>query len=354
MGLMDYLSITPAVAEQANKLTGVSAPPSSASNDKEALPNFEKAKPQESSPSTDVDYDKLIREKGYYGAFQSLNKKPDFEAEEKRTRRARELALLGDVANLGGQVFASGMGARRFSPIQSQVPQYTERLQRLRDAKRDYDVDFNNKSLSMIFRDYEQKRADGYRDKQLEAAARKDTYDRLWDKYKLDSELGYKRDKDKDAIAAKEEAIKETKRHNSATEAIGRTNAAANITRANKDSAKGNEVAYVTKYGDVTFNNPKNKRAATFSVLEIMRNGAPEIEREKIDKLLYEAQNGDMNSFNKAEMYVSQNLNSDPIALKHLYELAGKYGRVSANGNQKQLRDKTRGANNNKSLGLNW
>lgn len=160
MGLMDYLSTTPAVTEPVNKLTGVTAPPSSASDDKVALPDFEKAKPQETPQSTEIDYSKLIREKGYYGAFLSLNKKPDFEAEEKRTRRARELALLGDVANLGGQAFASAMGARRFTPINSQVPQYNERLQRLRDAKRDYDADFNNKSLSMIFRDYEQKRAD--------------------------------------------------------------------------------------------------------------------------------------------------------------------------------------------------
>lgn len=159
MGLMDYLSITPTVASQANRMTGVSAPPASASDDKVALPNFDKADPETSSP-TDVDFNKLIREKGYYGAFQSLNKKPDFEGEEKRTRRARELALLGDIANLGGQALASGMGARRFAPINSQVPQYNERLQRLRDARRAYDTDFNNKSLSMIFKDYEQKRAD--------------------------------------------------------------------------------------------------------------------------------------------------------------------------------------------------
>lgn len=159
MGLMDYLSITPTLASQANRMTGVPAPPISASDDKVALPNFDKANPETSSP-TDIDFNKLIREKGYYGAFQSLNKKPDFDGEEKRTRRARELALLGDIANLGGQALASSMGARRFAPINSQVPQYNERLQRLRDARRAYDTDFNNKSLSMIFKDYEQKRAD--------------------------------------------------------------------------------------------------------------------------------------------------------------------------------------------------
>lgn len=159
MGLMDYLNIAPPASE-ADKVTGTPAPPPSASHDKMALPDFDKAKPEMSSTTNDIDFNKLIREKGYYGAFQSLNKKPDFEGEEKRTRRARELTLLGDIANLGGQAVASSMGARRFAPINSQVPQYNERLQRLRDAKRDYDADLNNKSLSMIFRDYEQKRAD--------------------------------------------------------------------------------------------------------------------------------------------------------------------------------------------------
>lgn len=297
-------------------------------------------------------YVDAISKKGMYDFFKDFYQKPDLEKEEKITRRERALSLLGDIANLGGQMFASTNGARQFASLNSQLPRYNERLQRLREAKRAYDADYQNKSLSMIFRDYDQKRADEYRNKQLEIAGRKEVNDRLWNKYKLDSEIDYKKGKDKGLEIAKEEALKETKRHNSATEAIGRTNADANMARANKDIKK--EVAYVTKYGDVTFNNPKNKRAATFSVLEIMRNGAPGAEREKIDKLLYEAQNGDMNSYSKAEMYVSQNLNSDPIALKHLYELARQYGHVSVSDNQKQLRDSTRGVKNNKSLGLNW
>lgn len=339
MRLWDYLSVTPAVATQANKKTGVPEPPFSVINDKIALPDFEKAKSAtESDSSNNVDYGKLIREKGYYGAFLAMNKKPDFDAEEKRLRRSRELTLLGDIANLGGQVLASGMGARRFAPIQSQVPHYTEKLQRLRDARRAYDVDFNNKSLSMIFQEYDQKR----RNEAAQAAADL-KYERDLKMKQADQafEIGMLGAKGKQALEQQAVKVKDAKELAALNHRYKLGEASAQA-----DSNKGknkNEIAYVTKYGNVHFDNPKNKRAATYSTLEIMRNGATETERRKIDEILYKAQNGDIDSYNKAEMYVSQNLNSDPVALKHLYELAKQYGHVSTNDSQKQLQNKARG-----------
>lgn len=115
-------------------------------------------------------YADAIGQKGYYGFFKDFYRKPDLEKEEKITRRERALSLLGDIANLGGQIFASSKGARQFAPINSQVPKYNERLQRLRDAKRANDADYQNKSLSAIFKDYEGRRADDMYKRQQEAA----------------------------------------------------------------------------------------------------------------------------------------------------------------------------------------
>ena len=115
-------------------------------------------------------YADAIGQKGYYGFFKDFYQKPDLEKEEKITRRERALSLLGDIANLGGQMFASSKGARQFAPINSQVPKYNERLQRLRDAKRANDADYQNKSLSAIFKDYEGRRADDMYKRQQEAA----------------------------------------------------------------------------------------------------------------------------------------------------------------------------------------
>lgn len=134
------------------------------------------------APATpEPNYADVIGQKGLYGFFKDFYQKPDFEKEEKVTRRERALSLLGDIANLGGQMFASSKGARQFAPINSQVPKYNERLQRIRDAKRANDADFQNKSLSMIFKDYEGKRADDLYKRQQEAA-------------KASMELKYQRD----------------------------------------------------------------------------------------------------------------------------------------------------------------
>lgn len=116
--------------------------------------------PTVAEASADINYADVIGKKGVYGFFKDFYQKPDLEQEEKIAERQRTLSLLGDIANLGGQMFASSKGARQFTPINSQVPKYNERLQRLRDAKRANDADYQNKSLSAIFKDYEVKRAD--------------------------------------------------------------------------------------------------------------------------------------------------------------------------------------------------
>lgn len=127
-------------------------------------------RPTVAEASADINYADVIGKKGVYGFFKDFYQKTDLEQEEKITRRERELSLLGDIAKLGGQAFASSKGARQFTPINSQVPKYNERLQRLRDAKRANDADYQNKSLSAIFKDYEVKRADEQLKSKQEAA----------------------------------------------------------------------------------------------------------------------------------------------------------------------------------------
>lgn len=351
MGLLNYLNMKPAAAEKEDELVGGQTAPPPASEEKAALPDFEKAGTKEEPHDREVDYDRLIREKGYYGLFKDLNRKPDFEGEEKRLKRYRQLAAIGDAVKSGGDMFSSLVGGRSFTPTQSQVPAYNERLQRLRAARESYDADLNGRSLSMIFKDYERRRGDERTERAAEAAARKAAGERQWNGYKFEADMGLKKEKLRKEEETFGKRLAETNRHNLAVESINRERSAAereraNAAKANAAKANGNasrnkgEVAYVTKYGDVLFDNPKNKRAATLSVLEVMRKGARDDGRNAIDKLIYDMKSGEVNSFSNAEMFVSQHLNDDPAALKHLYEYAGKYGHVSVDGGQEAERQK--------------
>lgn len=106
------------------------------------------------------DYMSDLKQKGMYGFFKDFYKKPDLENEEKIARRGRSLSLLGDLAKVATQGFASRAGARQFDTINSQVPAYNSRLERIRDAKRNIEEDYQNKSISMIFKDYQMKKAE--------------------------------------------------------------------------------------------------------------------------------------------------------------------------------------------------
>ncbi len=108
----------------------------------------------------DIDYAKQIADKGYYSFFKDFYKKPDLVDEEKTLKRQRSLALLGDLAKVGTQAFASSKGARQFKPVESQVPYYTDQLSKLRGAKRAIDQQYQDKSLSAIFQDFDKKRQD--------------------------------------------------------------------------------------------------------------------------------------------------------------------------------------------------
>lgn len=293
--------------------------------------------PEPATPATD--YARLIADKGYFGAFRELYPKQDLTDEYKRTKKQQQMALLADIANVGSQLFASSRGARKFTPVQSQVPTYEDRMQRLRDAQRAYDADYASKSLSAAYKDYTDKQAQDWKEKQLDAQREAAANKLAQDMMKFNANLTYKQAKDAADRKLQKERNAETKRHNEEMEALSRQRAENSSGKASDKS----EIAYSTKYGDVILDNPKNKRAITLSVLEVMRNGADGEERKTIDNIIYRSRIGDVDSYNDAEMYVSQHLNSNAIALRHLYELAGKYGHVSSNDNQRKNRDAAMG-----------
>lgn len=267
---------------------------------------------------------------------------------ERRARRARAVEGIGHLGNMisaFANVIYTGKGATPMAiPTvpSGKVDAWEDRMRALQDnyaTARQRAAAQDNAGYLAALKTWQAGYNDAAeRDLDVAETARKKAAD--------DAVAQYRQDK----LALDKERETERKRHNTAQERTARQRVAASGGGSGRNTAgNGSEVAYVTKYGDVVFDNPKNKRAATLSTLEVMRNGAPERERERIDALLYNAQNGDIDSYNKAEMYVSQNLNGNAEALRHLYELAHKYGRI--NRDQRQEDAIRRATTRNNSLG---
>lgn len=109
------------------------------------------------APPTEDD----IRQYGYadvYKKWQGSQEKPDYKAMEKRQRNAATLALIGEIAQLGGQMFASGRGARRFQPIQSKVQENLSAIDKIRDAKLAYQQDASRGLLNAMYQDLSARR----------------------------------------------------------------------------------------------------------------------------------------------------------------------------------------------------
>lgn len=231
--LEEYLGRTPA------------APPKAMTDEAAPLYRTEQPAPvpapEPVTPTTD--YAKLIADKGYFGAFQELYPKQDLTQEYNRTKKKQQMALLADIANVGSQLFASSRGARKFTPVQSQVPAYEDRMQRLRDAQRAYDADYAGKSLSAAYKDYTDKQAQDWKEKQLDAQREAAANKLAQDLMKFNANLTYKQAKDAADRELQKQRNAETKRHNQNMEALSRQRAAQSGANANKivDSAIGSD-----------------------------------------------------------------------------------------------------------------
>lgn len=300
---------------------------------------------QPAIPTADIDMPAPSEYHQFQDLYSQLYEKPITPEEEDRRKRAASAAEgvghLGNVLSAFSNLIFTGKGA----PSQELPKVPDSRLQTFEDRIAEKRRMYASGLMGAKARDLQDWK-DAYT---MRYNQKKAIDDRAMELMKLNTNMNLQqaRLQAQQDIAAKR--AEETKRHNQAMESIGWTNA--QTARSNKNSssrgASGNakEVAYITKYGDVIFDNPKNKRTVTLSLLEVMRNKASDDEKRSIDGILRKIREGDINSYNDAEMYVSQNLNNDAVALKHLFEQAKKYGRVVGDEGQKELRDKARNHN---------
>ncbi len=300
---------------------------------------------QPAIPTADIDMPAPSEYHQFQDLYSQLYEKPITPEEEDRRKRAASavegVGHLGNVLSAFSNLIFTGKGA----PSQELPKVPDSRLQTFEDRIAEKRRMYASGLMGAKARDLQDWK-DAYT---MSYNQKKAIDDRAMELMKLNANMTSQQAKlqAQQDIAAKR--AEETKRHNQAMESIGWTNA--QTARSNKNSssrgASGNakEVAYITKYGDVIFDNPKNKRTVTLSLLEVMRNKASDDEKRSIDGILRKIREGDINSYNDAEMYVSQNLNNDAVALKHLFEQAKKYGRVVGDEGQKELRDKARNYN---------
>ena len=300
---------------------------------------------QPAIPTADIDMPAPSEYHQFQDLYSQLYEKPITPEEEDRRKRAASavegVGHLGNVLSAFSNLIFTGKGA----PSQELPKVPDSRLQKFEDRIAEKRRMYASGLMGAKARDLQDWK-DAYT---MSYNQKKAIDDRAMELMKLNANMTSQQAKlqAQQDIAAKR--AEETKRHNQAMESIGWTNA--QTARSNKNSssrgASGNakEVAYITKYGDVIFDNPKNKRTVTLSLLEVMRNKASDDEKRSIDGILRKIREGDINSYNDAEMYVSQNLNNDAVALKHLFEQAKKYGRVVGDEGQKELRDKARNRN---------
>lgn len=303
------------------------------------------SKAQPAIPTADTDMPDPSEYHQFQDLYSQLYEKPITPEEEDRRKRAASavegVGHLGNVLSAFSNLIFTGKGA----PSQELPKVPDSRLQTFEDRIAEKRRMYASGLMGAKARDLQDWK-DAYT---MRYNQKKAIDDRAMELMKLNANMTSQQAKlqAQQDIAAKR--AEETKRHNQAMESIGWTNA--QTARSNKNSssrgASGNakEVAYITKYGDVIFDNPKNKRTVTLSLLEVMRNKASDDEKRSIDGILRKIREGDINSYNDAEMYVSQNLNNDAVALKHLFEQAKKYGRVVGDEGQKELRDKARNHN---------
>lgn len=314
------------------------------------------------------DMDTKMPDPSEYHQFQDLYTElyenpitPEEEEKRKRSATAVEgIGHLGNVMNAFSNLIFTGKGA----PSQ-ELPKVPDEIQAFEDRMAEKRRMYANGMMGAKARDlqdwkdaYAMKRQEAI-DKRNEALDKQKSQINEYNiKYQELRNVGYPAKLAAD-LALKQSQIEENK----AGAYRNRKQGEAAVIRANKSSSSGSspekakEVAYITKYGDVIFDNPNNKKAVTLSTLEVMRNKASADEKESINSIISKMREGDVDSYNDAEMYVSQHLNNDAVALKHLFEQAKKYGRVVGDEGQRKLRDKDRNAGDSsksKKESLGW
>ena len=110
-------------------------------------------------PQTPAISERVSSGENIYDILLSMGKPVDYEAEEKKLKRERNTALIGDLAGVVGDSLGLALGARQFYPRQSNAARVDGKIERLSDFKRADSINHWNKGLSAKYKDYEIERA---------------------------------------------------------------------------------------------------------------------------------------------------------------------------------------------------
>lgn len=274
-----------------------------------------------------------------------LNKQ--YDDDKQSLERKRKAALIGDIAQLFGQSISLAAGARKFSPIQSQVPYYNDQLQKLKNWRNSANMNY---SLSQAKNEYNLK---------------KENQKLALDKYKMDIQQGQFGDKLKLEYAKLAESVRnhkitqeqadkklaESMRHNKASESIASYNAgssriSANAAkeRANNPRANNNDSIVVKDTNgnttSVTFS--KEKRGSLISLIGRMKQKITEnaAKMSKDDREQYIANLDDIklqfdspDHIGEAMTILQTRLQDFPELTNEFYSIIGQENKSTHNNN---------------------
>lgn len=119
------------------------------------------------NPQSPAISERVSKGENIYDVLLAMGRPVDYEAEEKKLKRERNSALIGDLAGVVGDSLGLALGARRFYPRQSNVARVDGKIERLQDFKRSDNINYWNQKLSAKYKDYEIDRAQRTQDAQL-------------------------------------------------------------------------------------------------------------------------------------------------------------------------------------------
>ena len=237
---------------------------------------------------TASEWEKLIKENGYVGAFEKLYPKTNYEEDIKRQEKRRQMDLIAQMAQVGMQTAAAGMGARRFTPVTSNRQAIDERIEKLREAQKLADQRYGASMLQTAMQEYREKQQ---REQQKAAQERADAWKTL--------NFNYQVQKDKEAMEMKRQAAAAAQANKDRTYELNRlrlqvaTQRAIQANGANKiaTSAFGSDGEFYTRSTNLSNFEAKQIAQAVlngedllqFSRYESDYNGNPKPGTEKID-----------------------------------------------------------------------
>lgn len=148
---------------------------------------------------TASEWEKLIKENGYVGAFEKLYPKTNYEEDIRRQEKRRQMDLIAQMAQVGMQTAAAGMGARRFTPVTSNRQAIDDRIEKLREAQKLADQRYGASMLQTAMQEYREKQQ---REQQQAAQERSDAWKTLNFNYQMQKDKEDRELKQKNAAAA--------------------------------------------------------------------------------------------------------------------------------------------------------